>query len=77
MMTTLNMREIMDQILKLIQNLSCVVSVQIIEFKEKIFELALSKIKPIIVIQNLLIYNKGVEILKYNNIIMIQHLYYI
>ena len=77
MMTTLNMREIIDQILKLTQNLSCVVSVQIIEFKEKIFELDLSKIKPIIVMQNLLIYNKGVEILKYNNTVMIQHLYYI
>ena len=76
-MTTLNMREIIDQILKLTQNLSCVVSVQIIEFKEKIFELDLSKIKPIIVMQNLLIYNKGVEILKYNNTVMIQHLYYI
>ena len=77
MMTTLNMREIIDQILKLTQNLSCVVSVQIIEFKEKIFELDLSKIKPIIVMQNLLIYNKRVEILKYNNTVMIQHLYYI
>ena len=77
MMTTLNMREIIDQILKLTQNLSCVVSVQIIEFKEKIFELDLSKIKPKIVMQNLLIYNKGVEILKYNNTVMIQHLYYI
>ena len=76
-MTTLNMREIIDQILKLTQNLSCVVSVQIIEFKEKIFELDLSKIKPKIVMQNLLIYNKGVEILKYNNTVMIQHLYYI